>query len=163
MHLPQWFSWRHSRVACVPRYPSWSRTRGGSDWSVARSRGMVIGLRWAGRSERDRGASWKIAKVAEGEERISSYPPGSLLLSVVSLFSLVFSSAPVFSPFPYPLPVLCVSARLHSARYFLPGGKSRPARSAGLRERDVGHGPECSAVCTLPTINVNMEPCDSMN
>lgn len=24
---------RHSRVACVPGYPSWSRTRTGSDWS----------------------------------------------------------------------------------------------------------------------------------
>lgn len=37
---------------------------------------MVIGLRWAGRSERGRGAWWKIVKVAEGEERISSCPPG---------------------------------------------------------------------------------------
>lgn len=76
VHLPQWFSWRHSRVACVPRYPSWSQAWSSSDWSVPRSRGMVIGLRWAGRSERGRGASWKIAKVAEGEERISSCPPG---------------------------------------------------------------------------------------
>lgn len=72
---------------------------------------------------------------------------GSLLLSVVLLFSLVFSP-PVFLPFPS-----SASRR---------GTLSPPVEKVTLlaaAERDVGHGPQCSAVYTLPTMNIiNMEP-----
>lgn len=96
----------------MPRYPSWSRAGSRSDWSPPRSRGMVIGLRWAGRSERGRGAWWKIAKVAEGEERISSCPPGvccspwscsfrSFFLSPLLSLSLSFSSSLLTYLYPF--------------------------------------------------------------
>ena len=152
VHLPQWFLRRHSRVACVPCYPSWSQTGNSSDWSGSRSRGMVIGLRWAGRIERGRGASWKIAKVAEGEERISSCPPG-VCYSPWSCSFRSFSLPLVFLPFPP-----SASRR---------GTLSPPVEKVTLlapAERDVGHGPQCSAVRTLPTMNIiNMEPRDSIN
>lgn len=152
----------------MPRYPSWSRAGSRSDWSPPRSRGMVIGLRWAGRSERGRGAWWKIAKVAEGEERISSCPPGvccspwscsfrSFFLSPLLSLSLSFSSSlltylyPFLSlPFP-PSPqtdievCVCVRACVECMCVCV-CSPPFPFRSKKSPRRREGCRPQCSAV-----------------
>ena len=152
----------------MPRYPSWSRAGSRSDWSPPRSRGMVIGLRWAGRSERGRGAWWKIAKVAEGEERISSCPPGvccspwscsfrSFFLSPLLSLSLSFSSSlltylyPFLSlPFP-PSPqtdievYVCVRACVECMCVCV-CSPPFPFRSKKSPRRREGCRPQCSAV-----------------